>query len=405
MPSSAELLLPSLALHAPLTKRPFIGILSDDAHSAKASMMAEWEADVERKKMWEQRSHSLPRRQRSVYALADAVIHISETDRALERSQFNQSCARWLTLRMSPRGFSASASASGHGADGAGLIVGFMGNGITPTNHLAVHWFLQTVWPMVRKKVSDARLRLVGYPPDDRPKRQQATACPPASRLRCGWAWGTEYAMRERENGIDALGFLSEAQMLDELRTWRAMVVPILRSTGVNTKLFPALQLGIPIILTSVAASPLKIPLDDSVALVADTPEHFERQILRLYTQTGETRRLAAASSNYWNQMLADDAAASELSSLLQLVCPTLRTPADQRPLPLPAAPDHAVAGLGEDLTAARSRSPPHSKCFPSSGNTGKGKTPTIIVLLHGQSAGEAFALLAHSVWAVSGHI
>ena len=44
-------------------------------------------------------------------------------------------------------------------------------------------------------------------------------------------------------------------QMLAELRSWRAMVVPILRSTGVNTKLFPALQLGVPIVLTSVAAS------------------------------------------------------------------------------------------------------------------------------------------------------
>ena len=35
MASTAELLLPTLALHAPPERRPFLGILSDDAHSAK----------------------------------------------------------------------------------------------------------------------------------------------------------------------------------------------------------------------------------------------------------------------------------------------------------------------------------------------------------------------------------
>lgn len=37
MPSSAELLLPTLALHAPRHRRPFVAILSDDAHSSKVS--------------------------------------------------------------------------------------------------------------------------------------------------------------------------------------------------------------------------------------------------------------------------------------------------------------------------------------------------------------------------------
>ena len=42
MASTAELLLPTLALHAPLERRPFLAILSDDAHSAKARSGEEW---------------------------------------------------------------------------------------------------------------------------------------------------------------------------------------------------------------------------------------------------------------------------------------------------------------------------------------------------------------------------
>ena len=104
MASAAELLLPTLALHAPPERRPFVGILSDDAHSAKAVMMSEWESDDDRKALWREKASTLPPRQRAVYSLADAVIHISAADSALERSTFNRSCAHWRVLRMSPRG-------------------------------------------------------------------------------------------------------------------------------------------------------------------------------------------------------------------------------------------------------------------------------------------------------------
>ena len=171
--SSAELLLPTLVLHPPPTRRPFLGILSDDAHSAKATMMAEWESTDERKALWQEKARTLPLRQRAVYALADAVIHISGADSALERGMFNASCAEWRVLRMSPRGLrsaSGPAAASTTNADGerarqaaqtqaraaarsgalGGVRFGFVGNGITPTNHLSVQWFLQEVLALSR---------------------------------------------------------------------------------------------------------------------------------------------------------------------------------------------------------------------------------------------------------------
>ena len=83
--------------------------------------------------------------QRAVYSLADAVVHISAADSSLERALFNQSCGTWRTLHMSPRGFNslgdgaaaaaATAPATARVSASGGLILGFMGNGVTPTNH------------------------------------------------------------------------------------------------------------------------------------------------------------------------------------------------------------------------------------------------------------------------------
>ena len=141
------------------------------------------------------------------------------------------------------------------------------------------------------------------------------------SPVRCGWAWGTPYAGDEEAAGIDALGFLSDADMLAEMRSWRAMVVPILRTTGVNTKLLPALQYSVPLVLTSVAASPLGIPLDGSVALVADDAPRFLAHLTALLDEPALQRRLSAASGHHWRHLLQEDAGATDLLPILAASC------------------------------------------------------------------------------------
>jgi len=60
----------------------------------------------------------------------------------------------------------------------------------------------------------------------------------------------------EEANGIDELGFLDRDAMVNELYTWRAMLGPIRATTGINTKLLVALEMGLPLIVTSAAAAP-----------------------------------------------------------------------------------------------------------------------------------------------------
>ena len=69
------------------------------------------------------------------------------------------------------------------------------------------------------------------------------------------------------------------------------------------TQLLPVLQHGVPKVLlfecmrptqvlTRVAASPLAIPTDDSVALIADDAPAFTRQLLHLLATPAEVARL-----------------------------------------------------------------------------------------------------------------
>ena len=231
-------------------------------------MMAEWESAEERKALWQQKARTLPPRQRAVYELADAVVHISAADSALERRDFNRSSQYWRVLRMSPRGMrvvhtsderqqqqqrmlgqqqgqprqqgqpgqqqgqqqgqhdgegekhAPPVGAAAGAAAGAAVPsrIGFMGNGATPTNHLSVEWFLREAWPPLRAALPGVRLRLVGYAPDDRPKKLQGRPCDAAtSAVRCGWAWQTPYAGAEAGGGIDELGFISDDEMVEEL--------------------------------------------------------------------------------------------------------------------------------------------------------------------------------------------
>ena len=72
----------------------------------------------------------------------------------------------------------------------------------------------------------------------------------------CGWAAHTPCSSDERACGIDALGYLSDEQLMAEAATWRVMLAPIFATTGANTKVILALQLGLPLVTTAAAAAP-----------------------------------------------------------------------------------------------------------------------------------------------------
>ena len=99
--------------------------------------------------------------------------------------------------------------------------IGFIGNGMTPTNHLGIQWFLEHCWEDVQRQLPGVRMRLIGRPPGERMLKGQQVPCIKTEDAHCGWAWGTPFAGAEVENGIDELGYLSSEELLEEVLSWR----------------------------------------------------------------------------------------------------------------------------------------------------------------------------------------
>ena len=146
--------------------------------------------------------------------------------------------------------------------------------------------------------------------------------------------------------------------------SWRAMVAPIRATTGINTKLLTALELGIPLVVTPAAAAPLSLrntnvgTADGSasdggetaggaevgaegsggggaggggggggggaggaVVLIADSASDIVASVLRVYTNAAQWKRLAIGSRHAFREMLQNDPSADDMRSMLAATC------------------------------------------------------------------------------------
>ena len=188
----------------------------DDAHAVRDARLGIWEQHPGLRANYTARAAQHAQRQRKAYALADTLLHISQADSDSERAAFPfVRHVGLLRLSLTRIASDLSAHTRARGGDDAppsGRVIGFLGNGQTPTNHLAVQWFLNSCWASLRAKTPDLRLRLIGLPPGykvgaDGSERK----CDPQEDVHCGWAWGTPYLGLEDRHGIDTLGFVSQA--------------------------------------------------------------------------------------------------------------------------------------------------------------------------------------------------
>ena len=131
-------------------------------------------------------------------------------------------------------------------------------NGIT--------WFLDEVYPLVKREVPDVRCTLIG-------------ARPPEHIVQRGHDDRTLNVTGYVE---DTLPFQEDASM---------MVVPLHAGGGMRVKILNALAQGIPMVSTTVGCEGIRVQ-DGHDILVADTPQDFARGVIRLLTDYELNTRL-----------------------------------------------------------------------------------------------------------------
>jgi glycosyltransferase involved in cell wall biosynthesis len=143
----------------------------------------------------------------------------------------------------------------------------FLGSMDWMPNIDAMIWFTAEIWPLIKARMPDVRLRIVGRRP---PPQIEALARDPA---------------------IHVTGTVPDVR--PELARSELMIVPLRVGGGTRIKIFEGMAAGLPVLSTRIGAEGLSITDGENIVL-ADAPESFADETVRLLTDSALRTRIAA---------------------------------------------------------------------------------------------------------------
>jgi glycosyltransferase involved in cell wall biosynthesis len=235
----------------------------DDLQSRLYDSFAREESRLPRKLLDHRLSVIWRRRERLLKERFDVLAVCSESDRRYLGSD--------TQVFVVPNGFTFLAEVPERRPI-APVRIGFIGSFGFKPNQVGVAWFINEVWPMVKKVAPEATLRLVGMGSDtDFPRMGQ---------------------------DIHGLGFVEDPA--DEIATWSAMIVPIWIGGGTRVKVAEAFARKCPVVATPLGAFGYQV-LNGEDLLLADDAKTFAAACLRLIKDPELGTRIA---ENAWKKFL-----------------------------------------------------------------------------------------------------
>lgn len=251
----------------------------DDHNAEYVLQQRAFETDVRQARHWVGALYSfiqwnkLSRYEAMVCRLADRVVAVSEADkRALQR------LVPELEVTVVPNGvdtdFYNDQSRIGHWDLDIGIwSLVFTGKMDFRPNVDAVLWFCQEVLPLVRGKMPDVHLYIVGQSPHRRVLR---LADDPA---------------------VTVTGYV------DDVRPYIAgacvYVVPLRIGGGTRLKVLEAMSMGKPIVSTSLGCEGFEGLVPGRELSLADTPEEFAQRVIELLSDVSRRERLGRAARRF----------------------------------------------------------------------------------------------------------
>ncbi len=208
--------------------------------------------------------------------LRDAVVkalyeraHASVLDRVWVVSDAERRAMRWVAgvrhVDVLPNGVDGDFFAPGDESPEDRTAV-FWGRLDFGPNIQALEWFCGRVWPLLRRRVPDARFTILGFQPSDAVRRLAA---------------------------IDGVSLISDLPDLrSTVRRHALVVLPFTSGGGIKNKLLEAAALGCPIVCTPLAAQGLRTP--SAPLRLASTPAQMSQEITRLWSDATCRRQLGA---------------------------------------------------------------------------------------------------------------
>jgi GT2 family glycosyltransferase/glycosyltransferase involved in cell wall biosynthesis len=196
---------------------------------------------------------------------------LPRVDRVQVCSRDNAEYLRSFLPQLNSRlddGYRAGIDTSGYDFRPSGrepLTLLFLGSFRHLPNVEALQWFLQEVFPIIRKDEPRARLVIVGSDPPPR------------------------HSLRDPE-AIEMIGFVEDVR--EPLMRYSVFICPILAGSGVRVKLLEAFAAGIPVVSTRLGAEGLA-DKDGEICALADDPAAFAARVIHLLRHPEEAEALA----------------------------------------------------------------------------------------------------------------
>ena len=174
------------------------------------------------------------------------------------------------------------------GIEGRGNII-FIGGFQHPPNADAVLFFAREIFPLVRDRLPDAVFQIIG--PDAPPE-----------------------VLELESSSIHVLGHVPDVKPL--FHQARLSVAPLRFGAGVKGKVNQSMALGVPTVLTSIAAEGMYL-VHEHNAMIADDPESFADAVVRLWTSREIWERLSTNGRLNIREHFSAEAAAESIAEML----------------------------------------------------------------------------------------
>lgn len=181
-------------------------------------------------------------------------------------SQCDQQYLATDNVRVVPNGFTLPPQKP-QWAPGAPDRLGFIGTLGYGPNRSGLLWFRDKVWPQILAQRPSMQLRIIGTPPEP---RYQVSA-----------------------PGFTPLGYIEDPS--EEMRTWSAMIVPIIYGGGTRIKILDAFSRLCPVVSTPMGAHGIEVQ-DTQHILLAPTETAFADSCLSLAQSPQRAHTLAEAA-------------------------------------------------------------------------------------------------------------
>ena len=194
----------------------------------------------------------------------DGVIMVSPEDTEFARREYGLK----KVLGDVPAGVDADYFQPGDLRQGRAATLGFLGSMDWMPNVEAVTWFVEEVFPEVKKTVDGVNLLVIGRRPP-----------PPIE------------ALAAKDQDIEVTGTVDDVRPY--LERCDLLVVPLLSGGGTRIKIMESLAAGLPVVSTSVGAEGLGL-VNGEHLLVADTAREFVAAVTQLISEPEMRHQMSA---------------------------------------------------------------------------------------------------------------